>query len=166
MPPDSAPPDVGSSPPDDSHLIPLGSKLRKAMSLRESGDMAKARDLYREILQADPRLAEPRLELAHMAAEREDWDEAEEQARAALDLLRRGGQWTADLPPERLEAFATNLLAEVLYRSVQDGELIFRDEEGFKARWNEAAALFARALELDPENEDAQYWANHVRPTT
>ena len=82
-----------------------------------------------------------------------------------MDLLRRGGQWTADLPPERLESFATNLLAEVLYRSVQDGELIFRDEEGFKSRWNEAAALFARAVELDPENEDAKYWANHVRPT-
>ncbi len=152
-------------PPDDAHLIPLGRRLAEAMKLRSEGAADKALLVYHEILQVDPRLAEPRLELAHMAAEQEQWEEAEEQARAALDALRRGGQWTADVTESQLLSFAMNLLAEIIYRSVQDGDLIFRDEARFKARWNEAAGLFAEALRTDPENEDARYWASHVRPT-
>jgi len=153
-----------TEPPDDAHLIPLGSRLAEAMKLRGEGAPDKAALIYHEILQADPRLAEPRLELAHMAAEREQWEEAEEQARAALDVLRRGGQWTADVTEDQLLSFAMNLLAEIIYRSVQEGDLIFRDESEFKTRWNEAASLFSEALTKDPSNEDARYWANHVRP--
>lgn len=147
----------------ETHLIPLGAKLQKAMEFRAAGDAEQAHKLLREILITDPRLAEPRLELAGIAAGREDWDEAEEQARAALGLLRSGGQWTAAVSPLKLQSFATNLLGEVIYRSLECGDLMFRDAAKFDLRWNEAATLFAAALQLDPENEDAQYWTNHVR---
>jgi len=147
----------------ETHLIPLGVKLQKAMELRAAGDLVKAHKLLREILLVDPRLAEPRLELAHIAAGREDWDEAEEQARAAVELLQNGGQWTAGIPPLKLQSFAVNLLGEVIYRSLEGGDLVFRDKAKFDLRWNEAAALFAAALQLDSENEDARYWTSHVR---
>jgi tetratricopeptide (TPR) repeat protein len=147
----------------ETHLIPLASKLEKAMELRAAHDLEGARSLLREVLLSDPRLAEPRLELAHIAATVEDWEEAEEQARAAVHLLRSGGQWTAAMAPKVLQAFATNLLGEVIYRSIEDGELMFRDEAAFTERWNEAAALFAAAHALDPSNDDARYWTNHVR---
>ncbi|MCO4773676.1 MAG: hypothetical protein KDA24_26835 [Deltaproteobacteria bacterium] len=159
------PPEESTTPDEDRHLIPLGSKLAKAMKLRADGKTDSARTLLREILLADPRLAEPRLELAHIAADGEEWEEAEEQARAALELLLKGGQWTADVSQESLRSFATNLLAEVIYRAIQAGDLIFRDEKAFKARWNEAAELFEQALKLDPQNEDARYWVNHVKAT-
>jgi len=148
----------------EHHLVPLGTKLAKAFTLRGEGKHDDAAELLREILQADPRLAEPRLELAHIAAERQDWEEAEEQARAAVDILRAGGQWTASLSPEQMLAFAINLLGEVVYRALQDGDLIFRDAVAFTARWNEAAAFFEEAAKLDPSNEDARHWAIHVRP--
>lgn len=148
----------------EHHLVPLGTKLEQAFALRGDGKHDAAAELLREILQADPRLAEPRLELAHIAAERSDWEEAEEQARAALMILKSGGQWTASLPAEQMLSFATNLLGEVIYRGLQDGDLIFRDAAAFTERWNEASALFEAAAALDPTNADAKHWATHVRP--
>ncbi len=148
----------------EHHLVPLGTKLARAFTLRGEGKHDEAADLLREILQADPRLPEPRLELAHIAASKGDWEEAEGQARAAVEILRAGGQWTAAMSPPQLLAFAINLLGEVLYRALEDSELIFRDEALFNTGWNEAAALFAEATKLDPANQDARHWAAHVRP--
>ena len=147
----------------EHHLVPLGTRLQKAMQLRADGKDAEATERLQAILSTDPRLAEPRLELAHLAAAREDWDEAEAQARMAVDVLRSGGQWTADVPAEALLSFSVNLLAEVIYRSLQDSELIFTDRPAFDRRWNEAAGLFVEALRIDPSNEDARYWTTHVQ---
>lgn len=148
----------------EHHLVPLGTKLAQAFTLRSEGKHEDAAVLLREVLHADPRLPEPRLELAHIAAEAGDWEEAEGQARQAVALLRAGGQWTAVMGPAQLLAFAINLLGEVIYRALEDSDLIFRDASLFTEGWNEAAALFAEAHRLDPANTDARHWAAHVRP--
>ena len=148
----------------EHHLVPLGTRLETAFTLRGDGKNDEAEEILRDVLRTDPRLAEPRLELAHIAAARQDWEEAIEQARAAVAILRGGGQWTADLQPAQMLSFGINLLAEVIYRELQDGDLIFRDPAAFAARWNEAAALFEEAVRTDPRNEDARHWAIHVRP--
>jgi hypothetical protein len=85
--------------------------MRAAMKLRAKGDDAGAATLLRAILQDEPRLPEPRLELAHLAALRDDWEEAEGHARLAVAALRQGGQWT-ELGAEVLLSFALNLLGE------------------------------------------------------
>ena len=159
---ESAPPPIDPA-AAELHLAPLASKLMQAIALREEGKHDAARALLHEILQADPRLAEPRLELAHLAALRADWEEAEAQAREAVELLHHGGQWTADIAGPALLSFAVNLLGEIVYRALQDGDLIFLDRAAFDARWNEAAGLFVEALRLDPTNEDARYWTGHIR---
>ncbi len=145
-------------------LVQLAPKMAKALDLRRAGQDAKAEKLLREILLAEPRLAEPRLELAHMAALREDWEEAQEQAQEAVDLLSRGGQWNEDLPPEALMSFALNLLGEVLVRPLEEGDLLLQDREGFIAIWNRAATAFASAVELVPDSEDAKRNRARYRP--
>ncbi len=134
-----------------------------AVEARQDGRDDQAADLLRQILAAEPRLAEPRLELAHMAIQRGDLEEADEQAAMAVDILSRGGQWIDDLPGAQLEAFALNLLGEIRYARA---ELIAagEDREAFDTLWNEAADAFARASALDPENADARRNATHVRP--
>ena len=87
---------------DAEQLAGLEPKMMEAMAARAAGKDDIAKTIFEEILRGEPRLAEPRLELAHMAALVEDWDEAQTQARLAVDILRRGGQWTEDVEPRVL----------------------------------------------------------------
>ncbi len=135
----------------------------QAMEAREKNLDEEARQLFHSILKQEPRLAEPRLELAHIEIERGQLQEAEEQTRLALEILNNGGQWTADLEPNILLSFGWNLLGEILFR--QSEELATSpDRDRFEGIWNDAAAAFKKALELDPENGDARRNATHCRP--
>lgn len=133
-----------------------------AVAARQRGDVDQARALLRDLLRMEPRLAEPYLELATLAGEQEDWEEAEALARTGLEQLRRGGQWSADVDEDRMLAFALNLLGESIMRQAE--ELVFGDAQRFRERWNEAAALFREALQHDPDNLDARTNAVHCRP--
>ena len=148
---------------DKDQLAELEPKMRMAMTAREQGKDGEARKLFESILQSEPRLAEPRLELAHMAAIAEDWDEAQTQARLAVDILQRGGQWTEDVAPKVLLGFALNLLGELIVRPLEEGDLFLTNRAEFNARWNEASEVFARCLEADPENVDARRNATRYR---
>jgi tetratricopeptide (TPR) repeat protein len=148
---------------DKDQLAELEPKMRMAMTAREQGNNGEARKLFESILQTEPRLAEPRLELAHMAAMAEDWEEAQTQARLAVDILERGGQWTEDIAPKALLGFALNLLGELIVRPLEEGDLFLTDRPQFNARWNEASEIFARCLEADPENVDARRNATRYR---
>jgi tetratricopeptide (TPR) repeat protein len=149
---------------DEPHLPALAERFAQAMALRGEGRDQDAAPVLHDILRADPRLAEPRLELAHIAAVAGDWEEAEGHARVALEILRNGGQWTDDVEPNVVLAFAANLLGEVLFRSVEDGDLFLSHHDAFLRRWNEAAGLFEEAAQLDPTQAEARANAARVRP--
>jgi len=146
------------------HLQELGPQLEQALALRGAGKDEEAIVLLREILKAEPRLAEPRLELSHIAASASDWREAEAQARLAVDTLRGGGQWTLDLEANELLSFALNLLGEVVVRGLEEGDLLMTNRPEFVERWNEASGFFREALEGDNSNKDARSNCIHYRP--
>ena len=148
----------------EGHLEALAPKMMAALELRREGEDEQATELLGEILKAEPRLAEARLELCHMAAQRSDWEEAEAQGRLAVETLRSGGQWTLDVEPAELMSFALNLLGEVLVRDLSEGDLLMTDRPAFEARWNEASGLFKEALESDNSNRDARSNCIHYRP--
>ena len=148
----------------EAHLQRLEPLLEKALSLRGDGKDEEAIGLLREILQADPRLAEPRLELSHIAAAEGDWQESETQARMAVEALRAGGQWTLDLEANEILSFALNLLGEVVVRGLEEGDLLMTDRAEFVARWNEASGFFREAWEGDKSNKDARSNCIHYRP--
>ena len=98
-------------------------------------------------------MAEPRLELAHIALEREDVAEAEEQARYAVSLLEAGGQWTREIDPPLLMAYAYNLLGEILIASLEATEDKVENRKAYVETWNEAAGLFQKAAEEDGDDD-------------
>ncbi len=151
---------------DQAVLDALAPKMRAALEARQSGDDDRAEKLLREVLRNEPRLAEPRLELAHLAVLRDQWDEARTQAEIAVTTLRAGGQWTLDVEPEALLSFAINLLGEVIVRSIEEEDLFLRDRSKFTDAWNRAALLFAEARSLDPTNDDARRNFARYRPIT
>lgn len=140
---------------NEAHLVALEESFRKAMQLLQNEDDSGARALFEKILQDEPRLAEPRLELAHMDLLAGRHEEAETQARLALATLQAGGQWTKDVEPPILLSFAKNLLGETIARSLEEGDLFLTDQHAFTRRWNEASRIFGDAARLDPTNEDA-----------
>jgi len=149
---------------DQSVLDALTPKMQNALALHQDGQNDRAEKLFREILRSEPRLAEPRLELAHLALGRGDWQEAQEQARLAVTTLLAGGQWTIDIEPAPLLSFSMNLLGETLVRAIESDDLFLRDRARFEAIWNEASALFIQAKVLDPTNDDARRNAVRYRP--
>jgi len=145
-------------------LVSLEPKMSKALLLRQSGKDLDAQLIFRQILADEPRLAEPRMELAHIAALQNDWEEAELQATEAIRILRAGGQWTSEVSPPALLSFAINLLGEVVVRPLEEGDLFLTDKPAFERRWNRASILFGEACKLDPENEDARRNLSRYKP--
>lgn len=142
----------------------LGEQLDQAMDLRLDGKTDEAEKILRDILETEPRLAEPRLELAHIALQKKNLEEAENQARYAVELLRSYGPWTLSLTAKQLLSYALTLHASVLSTILNASEDALEDPEALIAQWNEIASLFAEAAELDPKNETATELADRYLP--
>lgn len=142
----------------------LGEQLAQAVSLRNNGEVTAAEKVLRDILETEPRLAEPRLELAHIALSDNNLEEAENQARYAVELLRSYGPWTTVLTAHQLLSYALTLHGEVLSSVLDTSEDTLEDHDLLVARWDEIAALFAEAVKLDPKNEAAAGGAYRYRP--
>lgn len=140
-------------------LIELEGRFALALAAKAAGKLDDAEDEFRAILRAEPRLPEPRMELARLLADSDRLQEAEEHSREALRVLDNGGQWTDELPEEVLHALAHALLAEILRRHADEDDVIFGDPEEFKRIVEESRVHFARAHELDPSDEYSSYHA-------
>lgn len=137
----------------------MGPRFLAALERRRDGDVRGAEELLREILLAEPRLPEPRLELGHIYLEAGRMAEAESEIREGLRWLEQGGQWVDDLSEAQALSLAHGLLGEVLRVRSESDEAVFGDEEDFRKLVEESKKQFERAATLDPENE---YAAHHA----
>ncbi len=144
---------------EDEGLDELQSRFVAAMADKEAGRIDAAEDAYRAILAEEPRLAEPRLELAHLLLATDRVEEAVEHARLAVEHLEAGGQWVEDLSEEVVRALAHRVLAEALRRRADEDDVIFGDPEVFRGLLAEARAHFERASRLDPSDAYSSYHA-------
>jgi len=142
---------------DESHLEGLSAIFEAGLDARQKGNIDRAVELLKVVLRREPRLAEPRLELAHIYLETDRLEDAELEAREGLRLLELGGQWIDSLPDAVIQGHAHNLLGEILRRKADTDEVIFGDPEAFKAILVESRKSFARAAELDPNDEYASH---------
>ncbi|MFK7929240.1 MAG: hypothetical protein AB8H79_13690 [Myxococcota bacterium] len=144
---------------EEARLADLAEQFMGALEHKRQGRVDRAEDDLLAILKAEPRLPEPRMELARIYLDTERVDSAEEHARLALKNLEDGGQWTDGLPENTVSALAHALVAESLRRRLDEDDVIFGDPDQFKALVNEAKTHFAKAGELDPSDEYSSYHA-------
>lgn len=149
---------------EEARLKALGDQFMDALDLKRAGQIDKAEDVLLKILNAEPRLPEPRMELARLHLDTDRVASGEEHARLALESLEAGGQWVDALPADTLLALAHALVAESLRRRLDQDEVIFGPPEAFKAMLAEAKQHFARAGELDPSDEYSSYHAYFLGP--
>lgn len=152
-PPHTPPPanlsDLGSAEP---HLAGLDALFMQAIDARTAGRTDEAIEKFSSILESEPRLAEPRIELGALRLEMGQLDEAESQAREAVRILEQGGQWTEDIPENVLQAMAWALLGSILKERASTDDVVFGEPEQFRQLVEQSRVAFARAAELDPDD--------------
>ena len=147
---------------EQAKLEGLSQQFMQALRLKEDGKIDKAEAALRDVIQQEPRLAEPHMELARLLLDSDRVGEAEDYAREALEQLEKSGTWTEDIPDNVVQALAHALLAEILRRRADEDDVIFGDPEVFKALVQESQAMFARAAELDDSDDYANYYAFYL----
>lgn len=140
-------------------LDELGALFLRALAHKDAGRFDDAEDALREVIQREPRLGEPHLELARLLLDVDRVADAEPHAREALAHLENTGVWVDDIPEPIVLGLAHAVLAECLRRRADEEDVIFGDPAAFHALVAEAQRLFARAHELDPSQEYASYHA-------
>ena len=136
--------------PDETHLALLGTRFHEAIRLRNAGRIDAAIEAFQDVLRGEPRLAEPRMELARIYLELARLEDAEAEVREAIRLLEAGGQWTDALPENVVLAIAWALLGEVLKERATSDDVVFGPELTFRSLLAQSHASFARAAALDP----------------
>ncbi len=131
----------------------LEETFTQAVTAHTHGDEDRALTLFKKVLSIDPRLPEARLEVAMILLRRGRLDEAEAQAREALEQVEKGWRSLDAFTDEQLLAHASNLVAEILKARIGDDNAALRPD-AMRALWEEAGRLVARAAELDPDNPD------------
>ena len=143
----------------ESHLEGLDEQFMDGTKRLADGDIDAAAEVFRRILTAEPRLAEPRIELARILIETSQLKEAEAEVREAIRILENGGQWVDGFTEDQVLSVAYGILAEVLRVLAEGDDLVFGDPEVWRNVVDESHAAFRKARELDPENAHAGYWA-------
>ena len=143
----------------EQHLEGLDQQFMEGIDRMSKQDIDGAAEIFRRVLQREPRLAEPRMELARILIETRQTEEAESEIREAIRILENGGQWLEDLTENQVQSVAYGLLAEVLRMRAEEDEVVFGDPDKWRAIVDESHAAFRKARDLDPDNSHAEYWA-------
>jgi hypothetical protein len=136
--------------PPEAHLAALGPRFLAALEKRAAGKVDIALDELGAILQAEPRLGEPRLEIARIYLEMGRLDDAEAEAREGLRILEGGGIWVEDVPENIVASVGWALLGEILKERASSDEVVFGDPNVFTDLVSQSRAAFQRAAALDP----------------
>ncbi len=144
---------------DNNHLQALETDFLQAMTLKEAGKVDDAEERLRSILKKEPRLPEPRMELARIMLDTDRLSEAEEHAVIALEDLQKSGPWTKMLEDEVVLSLCHALVAETLRRRADEDDVIFGDPDAFRELVKRSQVHFAQAASLDPSDETSSYYA-------
>jgi|TARA_B110000495_G_C22823128_1_gene480431 tetratricopeptide (TPR) repeat protein len=144
----------------EAHLDGLGEQFLTGIECIQKGDMDAAAEHFQRILRVEPRLAEPRIELARILLETKQPKEAEAEVREAIRILEAKGVWLDTLPENQVSSIAFGLLGEALRTLAESDGVVFGPPDAWRAIVEEAHAAFKKARELDPDNSHANYWAS------
>ncbi len=132
-----------------------------ALAAAEARQVDRAEELLRAVLRQEPRLPEPRLELARLHLEAGRLDDAEQDALEAIGWLEQGGRWLDELTDEQELSLAHNLVGEALRQKLDDDEVVFGDAAVYTSLLERSKRHFKQAAQLDPDNAHAA-WHDQV----
>lgn len=137
----------------ETHLEGLGDAFMAALRFREAGRADDALAAFAAVLRTEPRLAEPRMEIARIYLEMGRLEEAEVEAREAVRILTAGGAWTVEIPEATLLAMAWAIVGAILKEQAASDDVVFAEDPGrFADLIAQSSAAFAKAAELDPDD--------------
>ena len=139
-------------------LQQLEFKFLEAIQSHQNNDLDKAERLNKAILEVEPRLVEPNLELAYIALRREQYEDAQVYAEEAIRLCTLHGHWMDNFTDDELLSLSYSSLGESLRFQAQTDEVIFEQPDKFTDLMKKAEEAYKKAASINPNNEFAQYW--------
>ena len=133
----------------------------KALEARQNGDNTRAIELFQNILRIEPRLPEPHLELAHIYLGLNQFETARIHSDQAIEYLENGGQWIDTISEDDILSLAYTIKGEIHRVEADQDEVVLGDVEIWKRMLLLSQACYRKALDLNPENEDAKYYSRH-----
>jgi Flp pilus assembly protein TadD len=147
----------------DPNAEAIKAKFDEGVALARAGDLDEAEAVFNEILAMNPGIAGVYRNLGYIHAQRKEWDAAEENYLAALDLRPGEPEFVTALvqmyTDSGQEEKAAALMAQAAADNPEDARTqlaqgIFQINEGQLA---EAQASFEAALAADPSLAEAHY---------
>ena len=146
----------------EEHLHKLAESFAEAMVHRSKGENQQATEILFDIISEEPRLAEPRIELAQLSVANGDLDDAEIHILEAISILEKGGQWLENISENAMLSNAFDTLGVVYQTKSESDEVLFGPPDEWRGMLKQAAAAFLRASNIDPTNTDARFRADSI----
>jgi tetratricopeptide (TPR) repeat protein len=143
---------------EEKLLKQLEYKFLEAIQACQNDDLDKAERINKAILEIEPRLVEPNIELATIAIRREQFEIAQVYAEEGVRLCGLHGHWMDNFTDHELLSLSYCTLGESLRFQAQNDKVIFEEPERFATLMKEARTAYKKAAEVDPDNEFAVYW--------
>lgn len=146
----------------------LREKFAEALDLSDAGELDEAEALYKEILEAQPDMAEAYQNLGYLYMQKEDWAAAQSVYEKALELRPGSSEITTALAVvyqrSGQDERATELIARAAAENPLDAVAQFNRGGLLLNSGDTAAAIqsFEAALAADPEMAEAHYYLGTV----
>ena len=138
-------------------------KFLEAIQAHQNHDLDKAERVNKAILEIEPRLVEPNLELAYISLRREQFEDAQAYAEEAIRLCKLHGHWMDNFTDDELLSLSYSTLGESLRHQAQTDDIIFEQPEKFTTLMEQAKEAYQKAASINPSNEFAQYWGKEEK---
>jgi tetratricopeptide (TPR) repeat protein len=143
---------------EEKVLKQLEFKFLEAIQAYQNDNLDKAERINKAILEIEPRLVEPNIELATIALRREQFETAQVYAEEGIRLCGLHGHWMDNFTDDELLSLSYCTLGEALRFQAQEDKIIFEEPDRFHELMKNARNSYKKAAEIDPENEFAVYW--------
>ena len=147
-------------------LKQLEFKFLEAVQAHQNNELDRAEKMNKAILEVEPRLVEPNLELAYIALRREQFEDAQAYAEESVRLCELHGHWMDNFTDDELLSLSYSTLGESLRFQAQTDEVIFEKPEQFAELMKSAKEAYKKSASINPANEFAQYWGKDDKKWT
>ena len=140
----------------EENLQHLEQEFLQAMALRQAGNVTRSEEILLAIVQNEPRLPEPHIELAHIYLLSERHEDSLNHIQEAIQYLENGGQWL-EMEEGVLLSLAYTIQGEIYQIMADQDDVVFGEPEAWKSLIAQSKQSFIKAAALDANNKDVAH---------